>query len=364
MANYFIGSVGTAEAFKVKDGKMEMAFVSKTLTDSALNISTTKEDLRGGSGAPIVTSFYHSPTVEINLTDIMWKRAYVESQLGASFDSSDRVVTNYITEEITATAGEIALSKQAVDLPISCDIDSNIAWVTKKGTSNWKAYEFTAGESTSTISSADFEAGADYCVRYLAEDIATKEAIIYSNIIPQELFLIITATIYAGDKCAASNGTYAGTITFEIPRFRLNGAQDFSFNMSSNTTLSLAGTAYAEDEGCDLVKGGKLVSIKELIFADQGVAPDRIYIDDSTRTVAEMNAGGTLNVYGIFGSVVKLLSNTNNITFTKTSSAGTISSAGVIGGTWLANDTIKVAFKTAVGEDPSATVIDVLTVIA
>ncbi len=130
--------------------------------------------------------------------------------------------------------------------------------------------------------------------------------------------------------------------------------------------MSLAGTAYAQEDGCDLIRGGKLLAIKELIFADQGVAPDRIYIDDSTRTVDEMDAGAILNVYGVFGSVVKLLSNTNNITFTPTSdgSTGTISAAGVIGGTWAAGDSIKAAFKTAVGEDPSATIIDILTVIA
>ena len=83
MAKYFLGSVGTAEAFKRNDnGELELAFVSKTLTDSGLNISTTKDDIRAGQGAPIQFSFYHDTNVEINLTDIQWKHEYLEAQLG------------------------------------------------------------------------------------------------------------------------------------------------------------------------------------------------------------------------------------------------------------------------------------------
>ena len=52
--HFFLGSVGKAEAFRRgDDGQLTLAFVSKTLTDSGLNISTTKDDIRAGEGAPI-----------------------------------------------------------------------------------------------------------------------------------------------------------------------------------------------------------------------------------------------------------------------------------------------------------------------
>ena len=68
MSKYFLGSVGKAEAFRIVDGEFKLAFVSKTLTDSGLNISTTKDDIRGGTGAPIQFSFYHDTNVEYLLS--------------------------------------------------------------------------------------------------------------------------------------------------------------------------------------------------------------------------------------------------------------------------------------------------------
>ena len=73
----------------------------------------------------------------------MWKRAYVESQLGASFDSSDRVVKITQQKEVTATDGTLTLKNSLKNLPISCDVDSDIVWVLKKGTNDdWKTYDF------------------------------------------------------------------------------------------------------------------------------------------------------------------------------------------------------------------------------
>ena len=362
MANYFIGSVGTAEAFKIEMGVMKPAFISKTLTASTINISSTKEELRAGSGAPVVASFHHSPTVDITLTDVMWKRGYVESQLGATFGSEDGVATNYKTETIIAGDGVLTLNKQPVGLPLSCEgVETGIVWVAEAGNNNWNTYEFG---NDKTVASADFVEGKKYCVRYLAEEISAKEAIIYSNMIPQELFLIITASLFAGDKCSVSNGSYVGEIVFEVPRFKLNGEQEFTLDMAANTTMSLNGAAYAEDDGCEAHKGGKLVRIIETIFANAEALPDRIFISESTRTVAEMGEGGTLSVYGIFeGSVVKLLSNTENAEFTVTSASGTVSTGGAIGGTWLAGDTVVAAFKLGAAEDPSD-VVDTLHIIA
>ena len=110
MANkYFLGSVGKAEAFrKDADGNLRLAFVSKTLTDSGLNISTTKDDIRAGQGAPIQFSFYHDPSVEITLTDVLWKPEYLTAQLGAEFENGSE---DYITDEVTFAAGEASTSK-------------------------------------------------------------------------------------------------------------------------------------------------------------------------------------------------------------------------------------------------------------
>ena len=117
MANYFLGSVGRAEAFRTVGKKLELAFVSKTLTDSNVNISTSVDDIRAGQGAPVVARFAHDANVEITLTDVMFKNAYVESQLGTRFVKGGDA---FKTETLTASSGKLTLSGEPKELNNSC----------------------------------------------------------------------------------------------------------------------------------------------------------------------------------------------------------------------------------------------------
>ena len=263
---YFLGTVGKAEAFRVdENGNLQLAFVSNTLTDSGLNISTTKDDIRAGQGAPIQFSFYHDPSVEITLTDVLWKPAYLEAQLGANFDNN--VHEDYITETVEFIEGKATLEKAPRPLPIGCANSRYAIWGTPKGKEDWVMINYEDGKAVLTDATGAVltDVTGYYCVRYLANDARANVAEITSQIIPQELYLIITAPIFAGDACAASKGEAAGHITFEVPRFQLNGSQEFSMNMSSNQTMSLSGIALAsESADCDAL-GGKLLRIIEVI---------------------------------------------------------------------------------------------------
>ena len=251
MANkYFLGSVGTVEAFRRVNGEMQLAFRSKTLTDSGLNISTTKDDIRAGTGAPIQFSFYHDSSVEISLTDVIFDEKYIEAQLGADFHQGGKA---YITEQKTAASNKVTLDKAPLALSAGCSSEEVVVWLTEKGQENWRRAENVTGQEVGGLTN-----GTEYCIRYVAYDADARVAEITSEIIPQELFLVITAPVYSGDSCSASNGKKAGTITYEIPRFKLNGAQDFAMNMSSNQPMSLAGTALASEDGCDMTSSGLL----------------------------------------------------------------------------------------------------------
>ena len=309
MAKRFLGSVGKAEAFKIVDGKLQLAFVSKTLTDSGLNIQTTKEDIRGGQGAPIQFSFYHDPSVEITLTDILWKPEYLEAQLGANFNDPTYGSNHeaYITKEYEFTSGVKTLAstdptpKKVKDL--QCVNDSYLIWGAKQNSDDWRMIKYTVNGDTKQLEileedgvTVDTTASGKYCVRYLADDSRALVAEISTQIIPQELFLIITAPIFAGDACGgASKGKAAGSIIFEVPRFQLNGAQEFQMNMSSNQTMSLSGIALAsESADCDAV-GGKLLRIIEVI-------EERDWRDEIASIMSDEEyqvVGSVPHVYGI-----------------------------------------------------------------
>lgn len=294
--NYFLGSVGRVEAFRETDNGLELAFISKTLTDSGINTSITADDIRAGQGAPIVTRFYHDASVEITLTDVMFKPEYVEAQLGAKFTEEGAGAEAFLSEELTCdNAGQLTLKKgKPLALGSACvNLDEIPVWYTEVGKNQWEIGE---GELNSYVVSGNFEVGKKYCVRYLAESLFARSADITADILPQELHLIITIPLYAGDACAASNGQLAGEVQFDIPRFRLNGAQDFAAAMSSNQTMSLAGSALAQLNGCD--NSGLLYTMRILKTAEESAGVKKKY--EYLQSLSEFeNVGEVPHIYGI-----------------------------------------------------------------
>lgn len=316
MAKYFLGSVGSAEAFHRVNGELKLAFVSKTLTDSALNISITKDDVRGGTGAPIQFSFYHDPSVEITLTDILFDESYVQAQLGTQFVTGGNIYKN---ADFEASDGHMTytFTEGLAELNMGCGNSEKLVW-----------YSIDGGEykvATTELSGNVFTAprAGKVCLRYVAHDDNAHIAEITSNIIPEELFLVITAPIFAGDACSASNGKQAGTITYEVPRFKLNGAQEFSMNMSSNQTMSLAGTALASQEGCDM-NGSKLLRI---IAVYDGVK----WYDDVVELIADedyLKAGDEPHIYALHKNGSINLVDNSQLTFDPALSEGKWAEAG------------------------------------
>jgi len=163
---YFLGSVGSVEAFERKeDGSYVLAFVSKTLTDSGINTTITKDDVRGGTGAPIQFSFYHDPAVEITLTDVVFKKEYLEAQLGTEFKNDGS--HGYATETVVAEQGKITLKEQPLAINFgACGGELKYVWASEAGKEEWKTYKFTDGKEIT----GDFVAGKSYCVRYCKQD--------------------------------------------------------------------------------------------------------------------------------------------------------------------------------------------------
>ena len=331
MAKYFLGSVGEATAFRVNaNGSKSLIFHATSLTDQGINITSSQDEIRAGQGAPIVATFNHDASVQLTLTDVFWKSEYVENKLGVTFGGN---TSDYQSETHEATADGLTLKKNPVTALLPCSSDeAYLIWYTEQGKDEWKEY---TGTVRNNVLTTGFTNGKIYCVRYLANDEQAREAWITSDILPNELYLIIKTPIYAGDACAASNGNIAGHITFEIPRFKLDPNLDLSFAMSSNVTMSLSGMAMAYTSGCN-ENGSKLMRIvenlKERKWYDGLTA---IYIDPDFNAVA----GNVVPVYGVYknGSVVLLdntakYNNANALTFGISTGVLTVTlNAGILG---------------------------------
>jgi len=294
MSKYFLGSVGSAEAFRVDgEGKKRFMFRSSTLTSSGVNVTSTQDQIRAGTGAPIVFTFNHDTSVELTLEDVLWRSSYIEAKLGGQFAAN---ATDYQSESHVADAqGKITLDKAPVTAQLPCEDDpAYIIFYAKKGSDDWKMYDgdFEAGSKELS----GFTAGSEYCIRYLANDEQARELWVTSDVLPQELYLIITTPLYAGDSCNVSNGKPAGHITFEVPRFRLDPNLDLAFAMSSNISISLNGSALAYTSDCN-VNGSKLMRIVECITDRKWYdGLEEIYIDPNF----EAKAGEVVPVYGVY----------------------------------------------------------------
>lgn len=331
MAKYFLGSVGEATAFRMNaDGSKTFMFHATSITDQGINITSSQDEIRAGQGAPIVATFNHDASVQLTLTDVFWKSEYVESKLGVNFAAN---ANDYQNETVVASASGLTLRKNPVTALLPCSADAAyLIWYTEQGKDEWQAY---SGTVSGNILATGFTNGKTYCVRYLANDEQAREAWITSDILPNELYLIIKTPIYAGDACAASNGNIAGHITFEIPRYKLDPNLDLAFAMSSNVTMSLSGMAMAYTSGCN-ENGSKLMRIVENINGRVWYTDlTAIYIDPDFNAVA----GNVVPVYGVYknGSVVLLdntakYNNANALTFGISTGVLTVTlNAGILG---------------------------------
>lgn len=263
MAKYYLGSVGTAEAFRRdRDGKLQLAFVSKTLTDCGINISASKSEVRAGTGAPVQFNFYHDPSIEITLTDILWKPEYLEAQFGVQFESGNE---DYVSKEVNFIYGIAPYSQPVKKTPIPCG-EEYLVWAAPVGTNQWNIVDYNPDTEILTLQGIHANKTGKFCVRHLAPVSDARYVNITSNLVPSELFLVVTAPLFASGDCgAARDKGSVGHITFEIPRFQLNGTLGFSFSMSQNQTMSLSGIALAS--GCYTcgTSSSKLMRIIEVI---------------------------------------------------------------------------------------------------
>ena len=296
MAKYFLGSVGEAIAEEVIMDELtgevhavNLAFTSKTITDSAVNVSIQREDIIDSyNGAPAGV-FYHSPNLTITLSDVLWQPKFLEYTLGQKFSElADEGNTEYCTVKLTLTNKGVAYldldeyrAPRPVDFP-GAESDYYLVVGKRLGESDW--HEFNCVKDTANnrfifgkIGSATDPEPArnqlvpdkEYCFRYLATSIRSKELMITTKIIPAELRLTITTPLFLAEGCAdgdesnyISKSKHAGYLVYEVPRWSLNADLSLSATMSGTNGMQLVGTVL---EAIDNEEASPMMRIKEFI---------------------------------------------------------------------------------------------------
>nr|DAT55120.1 MAG TPA: structural protein [Caudoviricetes sp.] len=274
MANYFIGGVGRVRAFVNTEKGLEHYFDAKTLTDSAINISVSAEEIRGGEGAKLVGKYFHSSNFTLNMTDPLLDLKYIAAQVGSNI-TEDADGTAFKTEKLQIkTGGKVTLT----ETPVA--ISENVTWC-QEGASTiawYKGCDDTEYQTAIVTKTADNKyqitvAGQvnDYvCVSYPITK-KGRQIVVKAMYYPKEFVIYLTAKLFAGDACKPSTGTSIGEIVVEIPRFQLDGTVDIGLNMSSPATFALNGSAYAVGCGCDDEDGSYYAKITEVLTNEADV---------------------------------------------------------------------------------------------
>ena len=314
MGQYFLASVGVAEAFRKVNGVRQHFFSAKTLTDSSINISVSAEEVRGGPGAQLLGQFFHTSTFGLTMTDAIFKLEYIAAQVGAVIEQGGYGLVDK-TAAKTPEAGQLTLEVDDGQKVASVTITDPLydfegagalVWYNLPGQSDYAA-AVVDGTGKFEIPYADGTLADSYCVHYYADKAEARKLIVNSEFIPAEFEVLLTTRLFAGDASAPETGKPVGSVTVRIPRFQLNGTLDLSMEMASAATISLEGTALAYDDSCD---GAKYAEIVEFVSTS-------IY-DGYTAIVADaetISSGDIPVVYAVGAKKVPMLLNNDELIF-------------------------------------------------
>lgn len=312
MRNYFLATVGNVELFKTVNGELKHFASAKTLTDSAINLSVSGEEVRGGMGGQLLGQFFHTSSFGLSMTDTMFHLEYIAAQVGGEITKGGY---GMVDEQITVAAGaDGAVVVPALkELPIALLEGTNpIVWYNAPGDTEYATYEVKPNAdgtypTTVTLSIPGARAGDIYCVHYFANKASARKLIVNSNFVPEELVAFLTTRLYAGQKTSVETGKPVGSVTVKIPRFQLNGTMDIALAMASAATVQMQGTALSYDDSCE---GGKYAEIVEFYEESVYDGYDRLVIADGTNEEGEIP-----QVYAVGSKKTPLLIDNAELTF-------------------------------------------------
>lgn len=349
MARNIMAGVANVDAF-VGD---QLIFSAKTLSTSGITISTTPEDVRGGMGNQLIARYYHDSTFELNLTDVLFKLEYLALQAGGTIENGAEMFT---TEQVVIATNTGTL----VGTPIPVD-GALIGWVAPIGDDTWTKVEFTDNAGTVTFPYTADD-GTALCVRYMHANVNARTFKISANIIPSEVKLVMTGSLFKAGQGATSSdlsgSSKTGVVEFIIPRFQFTGNMEFTMDASGVSNSQLSGSALmVEDPSCDSVAGYYAIVNEEIYGTDVYADLTALAIDGGSDVNLAVAATKKLVVYAIPKTGGSFIIDNSLLTFTTDDAAtATADATGLITGVAAGTTTVDVALTSKPALNTSADV--------
>lgn len=323
MEQFIIPSVGKTTL--IDPSTYDIIVEGQTNTDTEFDFSITEEEIRGGFLAGLLGKIFHSPTLNVSITDALYSQEYIALSVGSGIEIGGDAI-----ELVEATVGANGTIDVSPKVPRDFMNQGTIGWYTLAGKNDWNKVTFVG--NVATVSG--LEEGEKVCVKINTAHDSMTTVNIPSAFIPAETILILTLPLFRARQDKVYNKSQqAGEIQVPIGRFQLNGAQTLSLNMTGASTMSLSGTATVDFTGNTTCSGdsGIYAKWKQIIYnQDEKDLYSNIVVSNSDieLTGAETE---TLNVLGIGKGLTapKLIDN-SKLTFTADGTSATVDNNGVV----------------------------------
>ena len=233
MAKSILAGVGVARGF---DNKGNMIVKGQALTDEGFNISTSKEEIRGGQGASLQGQYFHTTQFSVTLKDAIFDLNYLALQVGGKIEQGGDV---FVTEQCVVNS-----SKQITvqGTPKAFGEYGIVGWANHTGKDDIQTITFS--EKKATLQKV--QEGDKVCVTYVQTDDSARAFQVATAYIPSEIHLVFDMPLFnagAMNKENMSTESQIGSIVVDIPRFQFNGSVDLSSAMATASAVDISGVA-------------------------------------------------------------------------------------------------------------------------
>jgi len=249
MTKKFLTSVADVYAYDEDDN---LLFQGKTLLDSSIETSLSNSEIRGGRGNQLQGIYYHTATMNVNITDAQWNLDFLANTVGDSIATGNNVYA-----EETVTLG-VAGAGTVTGTPLAIQGAVLYGWIKHDGVDVIERVTFTGQAFTSSV-------GAEndiVCIRFYELNSAARSVNINANVIPANVRLVLEAQLNSSD--ASTN--VIGSIQIIVPKASLSGS--FTISMTPDgvastpiSAMALASEALATGACSDVPVYAKIIEI-------------------------------------------------------------------------------------------------------
>lgn len=301
----FIVSSATVKGYNASTGAF--MFSAECLVDSALTVSMTEQEVRGGFGNQKLFSYYHSRTLEANLTSATWEVDYLALNVGSLITNGADSVYKF-DECITLSGGAGVTGSVPVGNVFVKKPNGAVVEITPTGSN------FTVPGLTNEIVKVTY--------RYSA---TVDKITIDSSTSPMIVKLVMQSKVF-------DNTGQVGIMEITIPRFQTSGSFELSLTSDGVSSTAISGMALAYDDGT-CTGGSAYATVKIIPVNGASTALAGLAMIPGTATVSSATPTKQLSVIALPASATRANYNVDNASVAWVSSdpsKATVSATGLV----------------------------------